>query len=102
MWANDISTILVRLRGLEQIMWDAYDRPEWLHRLLTFMQSKILMHMDQTESAKGFKLITHQNQAMPYAKEFPPPSAGKGSISTKQLWGYMAAQEFTTFFACPV
>lgn len=97
MWVNDISTILAQLRGLEQIMWDVYDRPAWLHRLLSFMQSKILMHMEQTESANGFKLINHQNQAMPYARELQPPAAGKGSVSAKQLWGYMAAQEFTTF-----
>ena len=68
MWANDISTILGKLLGMEQMMWDIYDRPEWLHRLLSFMQSKILLHMDQTEAADGFRLINHQNQAMPYAE----------------------------------
>lgn len=95
MWANDISTILAQLRGLEQIMWDIYDRPEWLHRLLSFMQSKIIMHMDQTEASSGFKLINHQNQAMPYSRELPDPKAGKKTVSPKSLWGYMAAQEFT-------
>lgn len=96
MWANDISTVLAQLRGLEQIMWDVYDRPEWFHRLLSFMQSKILLHMEQTETANAFKLINHQNQAMPYAKELPLPEAGKEPVPQKMLWGYMAAQEFTT------
>jgi len=95
MWANDISTILAKLRGLEQLMWDIYDRPEWLHRLLSFMQSKILMHMDQTEAAGGFRLINHQNQAMPYAEELRPPQANKGPVKPNELWGYMASQEFT-------
>lgn len=97
MWVNDISTLLAQLRGLEQIMWDIYDRPEWFHRLLSFMQSKILLQIDQTEAQGGFKLINHQNQAMPYAKELKPPQAGKPPVCTKELWGYMAAQEFTTF-----
>ncbi len=95
MWNNDISTILGKLRGLEQLMWDIYDRPEWLHRMLSFMQSKILMHMDQTEAANGFRLINHQNQAMPYAEELKPPQAGKSPVKPSELWGYVASQEFT-------
>ncbi|NLM76649.1 MAG: hypothetical protein GX173_00995 [Ruminococcaceae bacterium] len=95
MWANDISTILAQLRGLEQLMWDLYDRPEWLHRLLGLMQSHIIKHMDQTEQAGGFRLINHQNQAMPYARELPPPQADNIPVSPKTLWGYMASQETT-------
>jgi len=96
MWNNDISTILGKLLGMEQLMWDIYDRPEWLHRILSFMQSKILMHMDQTEAANGFRLINHQNQAMPYANELQPPQAGKPPVKPKGLWGYNASQEFTS------
>ena len=97
MWQNDISTALAKLRGLEEIMWDAYDRPEWLHALVGWMRDRILGHIDQTESAQGFRLVNHQNQAMPYCRELQPPSASEEPVSTKQLWGYMAAQEFTTF-----
>lgn len=95
MWNNDISTILGKLLGMEPLMWDIYDRPEWLHKLLSFMQSKILMHMDQTEAANGFSLVNHQNQAMPYAEELQPPQAGKDPVKLKELWGYNASQEFT-------
>ncbi len=96
LWANDIAQFLAKLRGLEQIMWDIYDRPQWFHRLLSFMQSKILMHIGQTEAASGFRLINHQNQAMPYADELPPPQAGKPPVRVRDLWGFMAAQEFAT------
>lgn len=96
MWKNDIATALAMLRGLEPLMWDFYDNPEWLHSLIGWMQSKILAHVDQTEKAGGFRLCNHQNQAMPYCKELQPPSASDTPVSTKQLWGYMAAQEFTT------
>jgi hypothetical protein len=34
---------------------------------------------------------------MPYCRELEPPSASREPVRTKQLWGYMAAQEFTTF-----
>jgi hypothetical protein len=92
---NDISTRLAHIRGLEQIMWDIYDRPEWLHRLLGFMRDKILMHMEQTEAAGAFLLFNHENQAMPYEDSLRRPSASGESVSQKELWGFVAAQEFT-------
>lgn len=95
MWENDISTALAKLRGLEQIMWDAYDRPEWLHKLLAFMRDSILRNMDETLAAGDFSLLNHQNQAMPYLRGLKPPGGDKAEPS--MLWGYMAAQEFTTF-----
>lgn len=97
MWNNDIATLLAKMRGLEQIMWDAYDRPEWLHRLLSFMQEKILLQIAQTEQADGFRLVNHQNQAMPYAHGLKTPKADDTPVKVNELWGYMAAQEFTTF-----
>jgi len=95
MWVNDISTLLAKLRGLEQIMWDACDRPEWLHKLLAYMRDGILKNMDETEAAGDFSYVCHQNQAMPYMRGLAAPGGGKAAQS--QLWGYMAAQEFTTF-----
>ena len=95
MWENDISTSLAKLRGLEQIMFYAYDRPEWLHRLLSFMRDAILKNMDETEAAGDFLFLNHQNQAMPYLRGLLPPGGGQAKQS--MLWGYMAAQEFTAF-----
>lgn len=95
MWDNDISTAMAKLRGLEQIMWDAYDRPEWLHGLLSFMRDAILKNMDETAAAGDFSLLNHQNQAMPYLRGLKRPGGGRAEPSA--LWGYMAAQEFTTF-----
>lgn len=97
MWENDISTLLAKMRGLEQLMWDAYDRPEWLLELVAWMRDRILEHIDQTEQSGGFRLCNHQNQAMPYCRELKAPDASDQAVSTKQLWGYMAAQEFTTW-----
>lgn len=95
MWNNDISTNLAKLRGLEQIMWDAYDNPEWFHRLLGFMRDKILQNIEETESAGDFTYLNHQNQAMSYLRGLERPGGGKADPS--KLWGYMAAQEYTTF-----
>ena len=44
-----------------------------------------------------FSLADHQNQAMPYALELEDPDPQVRGVSTKRLWGFLAAQETTTF-----
>jgi hypothetical protein len=95
MWASDISTHLASLRGMEQIMWDMVDRPQWLHRLLAHMRDGILRAHDEAEQAGDWTLLAHQNQAMPYAEELPDPSAQGGSVPRSSLWTYCASQETT-------
>lgn len=96
MWTADISTDLAKLRGLEQIMWDVYDRPEWLHRLLTFMRDGVLKVHEEAERAGDFSLTCHQNQAMPYAKELKDPKPNTYGVKREELWFYMASQEYTS------
>ena len=97
MWGGDISTDLAKMRGLEQLMWDAYDRPEWLHSLLSFMRDAILANLEQAEKAGGFSLADHQNQCMPYCRELPDPDPAVTGVPMKTLWRFLAAQEFTGF-----
>ena len=99
MWTADISSDLGFLRGIENFMLDMYDRPEWLHRLVAFMRDGILRTHEQAEAAGDWGLCAHQNQAMPYAEELPDPAANVNGVTRKQLWGYMAAQEFTVVSA---
>lgn len=95
MWTGDISTDLGYLRGIENFMLDMYDRPAWLHQLAAFMRDGILRTHQQAEAAGDWGLSAHQNQAMPYAEELPDPAANLNGVKRSQLWGYMAAQEFT-------
>ncbi len=99
MWTGDISTDLGHLRGIENFMLDMYDRPEWLHQLVGFMRDGILRTHEQAEAAGDWGLCAHQNQAMAYAEELPDPAANVNGVTRKQLWGYMAAQEFTLISA---
>ena len=97
MWNGDISTDLAKLRGLEQLMWDVYDNPEWLHSLLSFMRDAILENHRQAEAAGGFSLADHQNQCMPYSMELEDPTPSVTGVPRKRLWRFLAAQEFTGF-----
>jgi hypothetical protein len=93
-WNADISTLLAYLRGLEQMMWDMVDNPQWLHGVLAFMRDGIMTTHAEAEAAGDWGLANSYNQAMPYAEELPDPMAN-ASAGRDQLWWYVAAQEFT-------
>ncbi len=95
LWTGDLSTDLGYLRGIEHFMLDMYDRPAWLHRVMAFLRDGVLRAHEQAEAAGDWGLCAHQNQAMPYAEELPDPAPNTNGVSRSQLWGYMAAQEFT-------
>ena len=95
MWTGDISTDLGYLRGIEQIMWDIMDNPEWLHGVLAFMRDGILKVHEEAEKAGDWQLSNHENQSMPYVKTLKNPKANSGPVKRSELWGYVAAQELT-------
>ncbi len=91
----DISTHLAQLRGLEQLMLDMYERPEWLHGLLAFMRDGILANQEQAEAAGDWSLTGSCNQATPYCKELEAPKPNAAPRQRRELWAFCAAQEFT-------
>jgi len=95
MWTGDLSTDLGYLRGIENFMLDMLDHPEWLHRLVGFLADGVRQTHEQAEAAGDWSLAAHQNQAMPYALELADPAANHHGVQRRELWGYMAAQEFT-------
>jgi len=94
-FGSDISTYLGHLRGIENFMADMYDNPVWLHRLVKFMGDSILQLQTAAEAAGDWGLTAHENQAMPYAEELPDPAPNVNGVKRKQLWAFMASQEFT-------
>lgn len=94
-WNGDISTQLVYLRGLEQIMWDMMDDPAGLHRLLAFMRDGILRAQREAEEAGDWTLCNHENQAIPYALELDDPIANSAPVPRQALWVFCASQETT-------
>ena len=93
-FAGDISTDIAYIRGLEQIMWDMSDNPQWLHRLLAHMRDGILRAQEEAEAAGDLSLLSHINQAQPYCKELADPAPDSGPVKRKDLWQFCAAQEF--------
>jgi hypothetical protein len=94
-WGYDISTDLGYLRGIDQLMWDLADHPDWLHDLLSFMRDSILSQHADAESAGDLRLYNTYNQAMPYTEELPDPGADENSATRDEIWCFCASQELT-------
>lgn len=94
MWSKDISTNLTQMRGMDNLLYDFYDRPEWLHSVIERMQQCVIRNLDETEQAGGLRSVSNQNQAMCYCRELDPPTADDRPVKASDIWGYMAAQEF--------
>jgi hypothetical protein len=91
----DISTHLGYLRGIQEVMMDMCLNPEDLHRMLAFMRDAVLAVQDAAEAAGDFRLTSHNNQVVPYARELTPPKANSAPVKRSDLWIFCAAQELT-------
>ena len=85
------------LRGIEVLMLDMVDHPEWLHGLVQFMADGVAAVYDQAEAAGDWGLSPHgyTNQAMAYAEELDDPAPNTRGVSRKRLWCYGHSQDFT-------
>jgi hypothetical protein len=92
-----LTDTLGRLRGIEHLMLDMVDRPEWLHKLVQFIADGVAQVYDQAEAAGDWGLSPHRytNQAMAYAEELDDPAANARGVPRKHLWCYAQSQEFT-------
>ena len=97
----DISVIstVAFLRGMEQAMLDMYDRPAWLHRLLSFITDGLTAMVDALESS-GYLTLNNRNHyvdagGLGYTDELPRGCSSGEKIQTGDLWVHACAQEFS-------
>jgi hypothetical protein len=87
---------LVRLRGLDQIMLDMCDRPQWLHEVMTFMTEATERVLDQVEQVPDLSLNNADDYVgsggVAYTDDLPGPGFD-GHVRLRDLWGFAEAQE---------
>lgn len=94
-FSADISTMLIRLRGLNEVMLDMYEHPDDLHRILAFMRDGILANNAAAEKAGHYTLTSGHNQQPVYAADLERPVPNSPPVTRRALWAFCAAQEFT-------
>jgi hypothetical protein len=87
---------LVRLRGLDQVMLDMCDRPQWLHQVMTFMTEATERLLDQVEQVPNLSLNNGDDYVgsggVAYTDDLPGPGFD-GRVRLRDLWGFAEAQE---------
>jgi hypothetical protein len=89
---------LARLRGLDQLMADMCDRPEWVHRVMRFMTQGTVRLLDQVERMGALDLNNGADYVgsggVAYTDELPSPGFDGKHVRLRDLWGFAEAQEF--------
>jgi len=77
----------VLLRGAEQLLYDLYDRPDFVHRLMSRVTDGVIAYHREREAAGAFDVEETTLLHEPWDR-FP---AGKGKYLSSG-WGYVSAQ----------
>ena len=80
-----------QLRGVEQLLFDLMDRPQWVHRLMRTLMEGHLGVMDQFEQAG---VLTPNNVGVMACDDLPQPDSDPEHVRIKDLWGRGESQEF--------
>ncbi|MHB9132673.1 MAG: hypothetical protein ACYDBB_16510 [Armatimonadota bacterium] len=97
-WTLGIYGSLIKLRGLEQMMVDMYEEPEFLTDLVRFMVDSRDAQITYMEDQN---YLTHSNNrwhyvgsgGMGYTDELPQQDADPAHIRLRDSWGFLEAQE---------
>ena len=92
----DVADTAAYLRGIEQVMWDMYDRPDWLHELMGFV-SEGIFRMAKSLQEGGHLTLNNQGHyndsgGISYSEELPAKDFDGEKVRFCDLWGFSPAQ----------
>lgn len=111
-WGLSIIDVLAELRGLEELFYDFYEEPEFLHEVMAFMQEGYMDYIDTMEKENlfrlnndayiSFNLVTGGENSgigengIGLTDELPQKDFDPNHVRAKDLWGYAMQQELTS------
>jgi len=95
---TSLVNMLCHLRGLEQVMIDMVDRPEWLHEILEFLTDSAETLLDEADGADWLTVNNGDDYTgsggVAYTDELPQPGY-EGKTRLRDRWGFAESQEYT-------
>jgi hypothetical protein len=91
-WTNGLTHTLIFLRGLEQFLYDMYDNPDDLHRLMAFLRDAQMAELDFLEENELLCTNTEGyigSGALGYTDEL----SADEPIKLIDTWGFSESQE---------
>jgi len=95
-WSVGMTRTLINLRGLAQIMYDMFDHPDGLHRLMAFLRDGHQARLDFLEQ-NGLLSLNNDGSyvgsgGFGWTHELPQPDFD-GHVRTRDLWALAESQE---------
>jgi len=89
----------IKWRGIQRVMVDMVDRPDWVHAVMERMTQGWLGRLDQLES-QGLLSLNNGNQrcgsgAFGFTDELPQTDFDGSSVRTIDMWGHATTQIFS-------
>jgi hypothetical protein len=85
------------LRGIEQVMWDMYDNPEWLHQLMDFLAEAMMRRVRYLEQSGYLSLNNGHHYidsgGIGYTRDLPSDGFDGRHVRLRDVWGFGVAQE---------
>ncbi len=95
-WTLGMTWTLIDLRGMEQMMFDMYDHPDELHKLMAFLRDGHLAKLDFLEEHGLLSLNNDSTYVgsggFGWTHELPQ-SGSNGNVRTQDMWGFCDSQE---------
>ncbi len=96
LWTLGLTSTLINLRGLEQIMYDMVDEPEFLHEMMAFLRDGTLAKIDFLEQ-NGLLGLNNDgfyigSGGYGWSRELPQVDFD-GHVRPMDLWGFAESQE---------
>ena len=92
-----LMNLYCQLRGLEQVMWDMYDNPAWLHEAMSFLEEGnrrlVQQYMDLNLLSLNNDGTYHSSGGVGYSSELPKPGYDPARIRPADMWASAEAQE---------
>lgn len=91
--------LLAIWRGVERLLWDLADRPEFVHRAMErICEGAIRCH--EAVIASGMPTLNNRNHytgsgGTGYTRQLPQPDFNGVHVRSKDLWGFATAQIFS-------
>jgi hypothetical protein len=87
-WLHGYAT---QLRGVQELLFDMMDRPQWVHRLMGILRDGTLGILDQYEQAG---VLTLNDMGIISCDDLPQPDFDGVHVRQRDLWGRGESQEF--------
>mgnify|MGYP005842974945 CR=1 FL=1 len=102
-WTLGMTWTLVNLRGLEQVMYDFYDYPDELHKVMGILRDGHLAKLDFLERNELLPLNTGNTYVgsggFGFTKQLPAEGYDPSRVRLKDMWGFAESQETSSVSA---